>query len=93
MHVAQAHSSLRFDREEVNTKIYMIFKTVIEYFENLYRSHKLRDVDIKAMSKKGYTVFDADKGRFVKPSAQFLKMLQTDRRSKVSKGTSDREKT
>jgi len=28
------------------------------------------------MSKKGYTVFDADKGRFVRPSAEFLKQLQ-----------------
>jgi hypothetical protein len=76
--------------------IYIMIKTVIDLPENLYRSHRLGDEDIKAMSKKGYTVFDADKGRFVRPSAQFIKMLQTDRREvtpKVSKGTSDRENT
>jgi hypothetical protein len=36
-------------------------------FENRIRSYRLGEEDIKVMSKKGYTIFDADKGRFVKP--------------------------
>ena len=70
-------------RKEVNPTrymilktIYMLCKTLIDLPENLYRSYRLGDEDIKAMSKKGYTVFDADKGRFVRPSAEFLKQLQ-----------------
>jgi hypothetical protein len=45
-------------------------------YENRIRSYRLGEEDIKAMSKKGYTVFDADKQRFVKPSKEFLKSLQ-----------------
>jgi hypothetical protein len=38
----------------------------IPWFENPIRSYRLQEKDIKAMSKKGYRIFDGDKGRFVK---------------------------
>jgi hypothetical protein len=38
----------------------------IPWFENGIRSHRLSEKDIKAMSRKGYKVFDGDTGRFVK---------------------------
>jgi hypothetical protein len=36
----------------------------IPWLENRIRSHRLTEKDI--MSRKGYTIFDGDKGRFVK---------------------------
>ena len=70
--MARAHSSRRFDREEVNTKIYMLlktiymaFKTVVELPETLFRSYRMSDKDVEVMDKKGY-YFDANKGRFRK---------------------------
>lgn len=38
----------------------------IPWLENRIRSHRLSEKDIKAMSRKGYKIFDGDKGRFVK---------------------------
>jgi len=42
-----------------------MFKTLIEFIENLFRSYRLSNEDVKIMSSRGYN-FDADKGRFVK---------------------------
>jgi hypothetical protein len=37
----------------------------IPWLENRIRSHRLSEKDIKAMSDKGYKIFDGEKGRFV----------------------------
>jgi hypothetical protein len=37
----------------------------IPWLENRIRSHRLHEKDIKAMSDKGYKIFDGEKGRFV----------------------------
>jgi hypothetical protein len=39
---------------------------LLEYIENIFRSYRLSKYDIKVMSSKGYHIFDAGKGRFVK---------------------------
>ena len=38
----------------------------IPWLENRIRSHRLLERDIEAMSRKGYRIFDGNKGRFVK---------------------------
>jgi hypothetical protein len=38
----------------------------IPWLENRIRSHRLSQKDINAMSRKGYRIFDGDKGRFVR---------------------------
>jgi hypothetical protein len=60
---------IRFRKEVIYMKL---IKELLEYIEVIYRSYRLRDEDIKAMSKKGYYMFDAGKGRFVK-EPPFLK--------------------
>ncbi len=44
----------------------MFLKNLIELLENLFRSYRLSEHDIKVMSKKGYPIYDAEIGRFVK---------------------------
>jgi len=44
----------------------MFLKKFIEFLENLFRSYRLSEHDIEVMSKKGYHIFDAKIGRFVK---------------------------
>jgi hypothetical protein len=39
---------------------------LLEYIRNIFRSYRLSEHDIKVMSSKGYHIFDADVGRFVK---------------------------
>ncbi len=41
----------------------------IPWLENRIRSYRLGEKDIEAMAKKGYNIFDADKGRFVQKLA------------------------
>jgi hypothetical protein len=38
----------------------------IPWLENSIRSYRLGEKDIKIMGEKGYRVFDANKGRFVR---------------------------
>jgi hypothetical protein len=38
----------------------------IPWLENSIRSYRLGEQDIQIMGEKGYRVFDADKGRFVR---------------------------
>jgi hypothetical protein len=47
----------------------------IPWLENRARSSRLGKEDIEAMSKKGYNIFDADKGRFVKEIPEAMKQL------------------
>ena len=44
----------------------MFLKKFIEFLENLFRSYRLLEHDIEVISKKGYPIYDAEKGRFVK---------------------------
>lgn len=41
-------------------------KALIEYLEVTFRSYRMSDYDREVMSKKGYHIFDAGIGRFVK---------------------------
>jgi hypothetical protein len=42
-----------------------MFKALIKFIGNLFRSYRLSNEDVKTMSRRGYS-FDEDKGRFVK---------------------------
>jgi hypothetical protein len=52
---------MRLEKEVKDT-----MKRLIEYIEVLFRSYRYSDYDIKVMSKKGYRIYDAGIGRFVK---------------------------
>ena len=55
--------------EKINTLIEDYFLELfvgIPWLENSIRSYRLGEKDIKIMGIKGYPVFDATKGRFVR---------------------------
>ena len=56
-----------YDKIEIFIEDYLLELFVgIPWLENSIRSYRLGEKDIQIMGEKGYPVFDADKGRFVR---------------------------
>src|SRR3954462_7391344 len=67
-------NNMLFEKIDLFVEDYILEPFVgLLWLENRICSYRLGEKDIEAMSKKGYKIFDGDKGRFVREIPEVLK--------------------